>query len=346
MKRIIALDDNLSTFIKKMPKVELHLHLEGTIRPHTALELMRRNNSPTLPDQPEQIKELYRFRNLAEFVDSMRSVTNNIRYLKDLQKITLEMMQSLFDQNVKYVEFDCAVQKYIDLGYSLKQVVETIYKAVQAFQQNHDIGAKMVVNIQRSHGVKQAIALIENIAMLNHPFLVGIGLSGDETKYPPDLFTEAFLLAQQLDLHRTAHAGEAVGAKSVWNAIKCLNVERIDHGTRAIEDKKLVDYLSEHKIPLTQCLTSNLRLNVVKKIKDHPFIAFYKRGIPVSLNTDDPQIFNTELTQEYKLATEIYHLDKNDLQTLVLNGIRAAFLEFDEKEQYIENIRNEFRSLT
>ncbi|MBD3385067.1 adenosine deaminase [candidate division KSB1 bacterium] len=329
-----------------MPKAELHLHLEGTIRPETALELMRRNNSPSLPEQPDQIKNLYRFRNLAEFVNSMRSVTNNIRFLEDLQKITLEMLTSLAIQNVKYVEFDCAVQKYIDMGYTLKEVVESIYQTVVEFQADHDIAVKMVVNIQRLYGGKEAIQLIEKIALLNHPFIVGIGLSGDEAKYPPDLFTEAFLLAQQLDLHRTAHAGEAVGPKSVWNALKCLNVERIDHGTRAIEDPDLVDHLSRHKIPLTQCLTSNLRLNVVKKINDHPFYTFYKKGIPVSLNTDDPQIFNTELTQEYILAAEIYQLDKQDLENLVMNGLRAAFLPDEEKSQIITEVCSEFRTLS
>jgi adenosine deaminase len=336
-----VLDQKFAEFIEKIPKAELHLHLEGSIRPQTAVELIRRYN-PSSPNLSlKQVNNFYSFNSLPEFISGMRTVSQNIRTLKDLERVTGELIDSLYAQNVRYVEFDCALQKYLDRGFELDDIVESIYESTQ----HRNLVAKMVVNLQRDHDPDNALTLVQNVAKLEHPFIVGIGLSGDETRYPPQLFSYVFDFAREVGFHITAHAGEAAGAKSVWAALKHLKIERIDHGTRAIEDKKLVAYLAEHQIPLTQCLTSNIKLKVVDSIETHPFGYFYHRGIPVTLNTDDPEVFRVSLTQEYKLAGESFDLTEEDIEKIVINTIDASFADKELKEKLGLEIRGEFETL-
>ncbi len=338
-------DEKLSEFIRLMPKVELHLHLEGAIRPQTALDLMKRNNSHSKAQDIDDIKRLYRFGNLTEFVEGMRTVSDNLRYLEDVCRVTRELLQSLAEQNIRYVEFDCAVQKYIDLGFSLAEVIDTIQSCAKEVADKRKFQAYLVVNLLRSHGAQKAVKLVESVAKLDHPFVVGIGLSGDENKYPPEIFRDAFMLARQMNLPRTAHAGETVGAGNVWKAIRELDAHRIDHGTKAQEDETLLDYLVEHQIPLTQCLTSNLRLNVVESIQRHPFGSFHRRGMCVTLNTDDPQVFGTTLTDEYLLAANAFNLDAHQIATIVLNGVQASFIDEKAKQQLRLNVKSELDAL-
>ena len=332
----------LREFIQKMPKVELHLHLEGTICPQTAFDFMHRNNPSAAPLTPEQVRNLYRFRNLAEFIRGMRTVSNNIVEIDDLRRVTCELFGELRAQNVRYVEFDVALQKYIERGMSLRDVVETIHSCVPC---QSGIDAYMIVNLQRDRGPQKAVEMVEAVAELDHPFIVGIGLSGDENRYRPGLFTDAFRIAREKKLHLTAHAGEAAGPASVWGALRDLKVERIDHGTQAIDDDTLVEYLVQHKIPLTQCLSSNLRLNVVENIASHPFYEFYRRGVPVTLNTDDPQVFGVSLTEEYERAASAFDLDRHQLGEIALNGIRAAFAPSKVRERVRTEMERELREL-
>lgn len=319
-----------SGFLRRMPKVELHLHLEGSIQPATAFDLMRRNQAGHVPQSSAEIRQLYRFEDLGQFVLAMRSVSNHIVRLEDLQRVTSELLDELIGQNVRYVEFDCALQKYIDLGFSLEEILEVLQSSVQAFDSR--IRARLIVNLQRSHGGAKTAALVERVAALNHPLVVGVGLSGDEARYPQSEFIAAFAAAREAGLHRTVHAGEARGPESVREALDLLHAERIDHGTRAIEDAELVDRLLAEQIPLTQCLSSNLRLSVVPGIENHPFPLFLRRGMIVALHTDDPQIFNITLTDEYDLAMSSFGLDRAEMRQIALNGVLGSFLGEREKE--------------
>jgi adenosine deaminase len=170
-------------------------------------------------------------------------------------------------------------------------------------------------------------------------------LSGDEIQYPQELFRKAFKEAKAFNIRRTAHAGEAVGPPSIWNAIQYLEIDRIDHGTRAIEDDDLVEYLAEKQIPLTQCITSNLKLKVVSETVKHPFGKFLRKGLLVTLNTDDPQVFGTQLIDEYLLAARAFDLNAVDLEKIVLNGIKASFINIDEKEKLLRNVKSEIQHL-
>lgn len=339
------MNNRLAEFIRWMPKVELHLHLEGTIRPATARALMARNNPHKKLPGIHKVRKLYRFGSLSEFVTTMKMVSDNIRTPNDVARVAEEMLYSLIIQNIRYVEFDCALYKYMLLGHSLKSVVKVLKHVVEKLQSEYDFEAKMIANIVRRHGPGVARTLVEQIIGLSDDFIIGIGLSGDETAYPAFMFKDAFELAREAGLKRTVHAGEAVGPESVWHAINYLSANRIDHGTRSREDATLVQYLKEKQIPLTQCITSNLRLGVVNGLDDHPFRDYYDQGLLVTLNTDDPEVFYTSLTSEYLLAAEHFKFTPDELKDIMLNGLRACFLSDDSKSQKIEEMTQEVNSL-
>ncbi|HOC88757.1 MAG TPA: adenosine deaminase [bacterium] len=329
--------------LRRMPKVELHLHLEGAIQPATAIDLMRRNGAGHVPATSDELERLYRFEDLSQFVIALRSVSNHIQRLEDLQRITRELLDSLVSQNVRYLEFDCAVQKYLDLGFTLEEILDTLQSCTR--EAESQIVARLVINLQRSHGAQKTADLVERIAALDHPLVAGIGLSGDEFRFPQCDYRRAFDLAREAGLHRTVHAGEALGPESVRDALDLLHAERIDHGTRAIEDPRLVDRLKEERIPLTQCLSSNLRLNIVPRLSSHPFPLFLRQGLVVALHTDDPQVFRVTLTDEYQLAQSGFGLSREEIRRIVLNGVQGSFLPQGPKEELRKRVTAEWEQL-
>ena len=176
-------NDQLKYFIKEMPKVELHLHLEGAIQPETAFHLIKKNNPLNSPKSVEAIKKMYRFGNLTEFIYGMRSVTDNITSIEDLQRIACQMFQNLVEENVVYVEYDCALQKYLNLGFKLEKLVNALWECAQEFEKKCGLISKLIVNAQRSHGAESVESLAKKIITLNHPYIIGFGLSGDESPY-------------------------------------------------------------------------------------------------------------------------------------------------------------------
>jgi len=330
-------------FLRRMPKVELHLHLEGAIEPATAIDLMRRNGADYVPASSLDLERLYRFENLTQFVTALRSVSNHIQRLEDLQRITRELLESLISQNVRYIEFDCAVQKYLDLGFSLSEILAALHECTREAAAR--IEARLVINLQRSHGPQKTAELVERIAAIDHPLVAGIGLSGDESLYPQQDYRRAFDLAREARLHRTVHAGEARGPESIRDALDLLHAERIDHGTRAIEDPRLVDRLREEQIPLTQCLSSNLRLNIIPDLHSHPFPLFLRQGLVVALHTDDPHVFGITLSGEYHLAQTGFSLTRDEIRRIVFNGVQAVFLPADRREELRRHMMEEWEAL-
>ena len=332
----------MNTFIQKMPKAELHLHLEGSIRPDTAAFLYNQLHEPI---DSFQIKSMYRFDNLKSFIDGMQKVSGNIRTPQHLYRITRELLETCALQNIIYLEFDSALQKYVNLGLKLEEVVEAITQGMAEAESRFGIQSRLLVNLQRSHGAESAIELVKQVISLNAPAIVGIGLSGYEKSGDIAPFVPAFELAKNAGLHLTAHAGEVTGPESIWNAIEFLHVERVDHGTRAIDDPNLMDVLRQRQIPLTQCLSSNIHLHVCRNFNEHPFPVFYKKGMIVTLNTDDPEVFQVSLTGEYQKAAHYYHLKNQDMVNIVQNTIKASFLTPTEKNVMQHRVEQECRKL-
>lgn len=325
--------------------MELHMHLEGCIRPATANALIKRNHPERQAPGLAEIVKIYKFNTLSDFVYSMEKVSNNLKTPRDVARIAEEILTTLIAQNARYVEFDCALSKYILLGNSLKDIVDAIKEVVNRLEAEHDFHAKLVANIIRHHGPEAAQALVEKLIDLSDDFVVGIGLSGDEKAFPAHLFKEVFAMAKNAGLRCTVHAGEDDGPESVWSALTDLNADRIDHGVRAIEDESLICFLQKNRIPITQCLTSNVQLGLVKNLDDHPFKDLYDRGLMVSLNTDDPEVFHVSLTSEHFLAGTKFELCADDFESVMVNSIYSSFLSLEKMEEMAFEIKREFYSL-
>ena len=336
---------HLADFIRWMPKVELHMHLEGCIRASTANALIKRNHPGHKTLGNAGILKLYRFNSLSDFVYSMGKVSDNLKSPQDLARVAQETFSALIAQNVRYVEFDCALSKYLKLGYPLNVIVDAIKEVVSGLETEYDFKAKMLANIIRHHGPETARSLVEQLIDLSDDFIVGIGLSGDEKAFPAPMFKDTFDLARKAGLKITVHAGEDDGPVSVWDALNTLNAHRIDHGIRSMDDESLVRYLKKHNIPVTQCLTSNLRLGLVDSLDDHPFRSFYDQGLTVSLHTDDPEIFHVSLTSEFALAASQFELGAEDIEKIVMNSVVSSFLPDDQKAEMASDIRDEFHYL-
>ncbi|MBN2390766.1 MAG: adenosine deaminase, partial [Anaerolineae bacterium] len=162
--------------------------------------------------------------------------------------------------------------------------------------------------------------------------VIGVGIGGSEQLYPPEPFAEVYAQARALGFHTTAHAGEAAGAESIWGALHALHAERIGHGTRAEEDLALLDYLAAHAIPLEMCPISNVRTGVAQSFREHPVRRYFERGILVTINTDDPRMFGNTLAEEFALLEQTLGFSRDDIRTLILNGVRAAWLSEEQKE--------------
>ncbi|UCB50812.1 MAG: adenosine deaminase, partial [Deltaproteobacteria bacterium] len=171
--------------------------------------------------------------------------------------------------------------------------------------------------------------------------VVGIGIGGLEQQFPPELFEEVYEKARQLGFHTSAHAGEAAGAASIWGAIRSLRVDRIGHGTRAEEDEALLDYLAEHRVPLEMCPISNVRTGVVPSLEEHPVRRYFERGIMVTINTDDPKMFGNSLAEEFLLLEGKLGFSRDEIRSLILQGIQAAWLSKDRKQQLVEAFRGD-----
>jgi len=193
-----------------------------------------------------------------------------------------------------------------------------------------------VADLVRDSGPERASVTLSEVSEVRSLGVVGIGLGGSEQEFPPEPFEEAYEEARKLGFHTTAHAGEAAGVESIWGAIRNLHVDRIGHGTRAEEDESLLAYLTEHQIPLEMCPISNVRTGVVRSLEEHPVRRYFERGISVTINTDDPKMFGSCLSEEYRLLEEKLGFSRDEIRTLILNAVQSAWLPKDGKHDLAE----------
>jgi adenosine deaminase len=203
----------------------------------------------------------------------------------------------------------------------------------------------LVTDLIRDHGPEQAGRVLAAVQEARGYGIVGVGIGGSEQEFPPEAFTGVYARARDLGLHTSAHAGEAAGPASVWGAIRALEVERIGHGTRAVEDSELVEYLAQHHIPVELCPMSNLRTGVISSIADHPARIYFARGIPLSINTDDPKMFNTSLAEEYLALERNLGFSPAEIAAIILQSIEISWLSDPRKQQLRRQFQGEFANL-
>jgi aminodeoxyfutalosine deaminase len=320
-----------SPFIFSLPKAELHLHLEGTIDPPTVLELRKRHGRESTLTEVEQA---YQYKDFAGFLMAFKAITEDLQTPADYDLITYRLMQKLKAENVLHAEV------YVSVGVCLwrKQDFAAIFEGLERGRERgeRDFGISLlwIFDAVRQFGSEKAKIVAELAVQYRGRGVVGFGIGGDEVKAGPELFREIYAYAADNGLRLTAHAGETAGPESVWGALN-LRAERIGHGLTAWHDAELVEELSRRQIPVEICMTSNLRTGVCPTIAEHPVRRYFDQGIMVTLNSDDPAMFETTLAGEYQLAQDAFGFTDEHLRELARNSFEASFLPPEKKLQFL-----------
>jgi len=295
------------------PKAELHLHLEGSVEPETLVEM-----DPTL--DAETIREVYQFADFQGFLRAYKWVNERLRTPDDYAHITRRLLARLAAQSVRYAEITMSA------GVVLwkKQEFAPIYAAVREAARESPVEVYWILDAIRHFGPEHGMRVAELAAERVNDGVVAFGIGGDEERGPAEWFGDVFRWAKNVGLRLVAHAGETMGPASVWAALG-IGAERIGHGIRAIEDPALVAHLREHEIPLEVCITSNVKTGVVASLDEHPVRKLFDAGVPITLSTDDPAMFGTDLCREYELAAGRFGFSEAELRGIAENGFRFGF---------------------
>lgn len=324
--------------LSHIPKTETHLHIEGAIRSDTYVQLRRRSEPSYSLEQSPWRNAGYRFESLPHFLDTTTPTVLNSA--EDYRRIALELFQDLLDQNVIYTEITIASHR-VEIGKIAQAVYEAWGKAVP--DRRLEIG--ILVGLFRSDNPEMVMDVVRQSLDASRYGVVGIDLLEHETARHAGAFEKAFRLARQEGLGLRAHAGEGAGPESVWDVIRSLGVSRIAHGTRAIEDPELIAYLAQEAITLDMCPTSNYRLKVIDSLDTHPVKRLFDAGVKVTVSSDDPLFFNTNITDELALLKQQLDFKTEDLLQLSINAIDGAFLPQDKKNELQQRLSESYASI-
>jgi adenosine deaminase/aminodeoxyfutalosine deaminase len=320
-----------SSFIRSLPKAELHLHLEGSVTPQTLVELRQRHGRESTLAEAEA---LYQYKDFLGFLMAFKTLTEDLRTPEDYELITYRLMEQLKAENVLHAEVYVSVGVCLWRKLDLDAIFEGLERGRKRAEKDFAVSLLWIFDAVRQFGPGAAQEVFELAAKYRDRNVVGIGIGGDEQKAPPELFREPYAYAAAQGLRLTAHAGESSGPESIWGALN-LGAERIGHGLTAIQDQELIEELSQRQIPVEICLTSNLKTGCCVLIQDHPVRKYFDHGLMLTLNTDDPAMFQTSLTREYELAQSEFGFTDEHLRELARNSFEASFLPAEKKVHFL-----------
>jgi adenosine deaminase len=337
---------SIDRFLLRLPKVELHVHLEGSMRPAVLLELARRNGIE-LPAQDESgLKRWFRFTNFEHFVQVYLACSRALRRPEDFQLLALDVLAEQAYQNVVYTEAHFTISTHLANGANGEEVLAALAEAIAEGERRYGVTLRLIPDIVRNVGVEPADRTLEwALAGRKLGVVAALGLSGSERLYPNEPFREHFAAAKREGLHRVAHAGEHAGPESIRSVLQVCDAERIGHGVRAVEDPALVEELRAAQIPLEVCPASNVCLGVVPDLASHPFDRLYRAGVALSVSSDDPAFFNTNLTREYLHLHQTFGYTAAQMAGLSLTAVRQAFLPEAGRAAMEESFRRQFDAL-
>ncbi len=338
---------NIEKFIQAMPKVELHVHLEGSIRPETLLQLAKRHYVALPADSLDDLKAWYIFRDFPRFAEVYQTLSKFIRTADDIEFITREFLVGQAEQNIRHSEATfTALTHYRNFGLEFDRQLAAINRAREWGERELNTSLLVIFDIPREFALpEEAVQLVQWLASRQPEGVAALGLGGYEVDFPVEKYQAAFELAHQTGVTTVLHAGETEGPPSIWSALHVGHSVRIGHGVRCLEDANLVEYLRARQIPLEVCPTSNVCLRVVKDLASHPLPKLLAENLHVTINSDDPPMFNTTLTGEFIRVTQQFGFAKDDLQRFVLNALRASLLPNERKTALEKNFTEQFEQL-
>ncbi|MGI8856830.1 MAG: adenosine deaminase [Thermomicrobiales bacterium] len=326
----------LDAFLVRMPKAELHIHLEGSVRPATLLALAKRNGI-ALPFADETaLRDFYRFRDFDHFLAVYDLICDTIHTPDDLTLMTYELGASAAEQNIRYLEVTFTTCGRLRRGQSLDDQLAGVQAGAAQAEREFGVRMQFIPDVVAENTIEEAWTLARWAVAQQGNGVCALGLAGREAGRNAAALAPVFTYVRDAGLPRTLHAGEMVGPQSIWDALTTLHADRIGHGVRVVEDPKLLELLYAMQVPLEICPTSNVRLGLYPDIAAHPIGTLWRAGLFLTVNTDDPPMFNTTLTDEYRSLAAVHGFTADELKDLSLNAVRAAFLPPAEKQTMLD----------
>lgn len=327
----------MKTLIRDLPKVELHIHIEGTLEPELMFLLADRNKVSIPYKNPEALRVAYQFQDLQSFLDLYYVGTHVLRTEQDFFDLTWAYIQKIHQQNVRHTELFFDPQAHVSRGIEFAKVINGIDRALREAKRQFDISSGLILCFLRDLSPENAMQTLKQ-ALPYTDKLIAVGLDSAERNHPPKDFTAVFQKAREHGLLTVAHAGEEGPPDYIIQALDDLKVSRIDHGVRCLEDVNLVQRLQKQQIPLTLCPLSNIKLCVFEKMKQHPIKKMLDMGLLVTINSDDPAYFSGYIEENYLAVAETFHVTKQELFQLAKNSIHASFCTQKRKQQLFSEL--------
>ncbi|GAA1615970.1 MULTISPECIES: adenosine deaminase [Kribbella] len=326
-------------FLAGLPKAELHVHHVGSASPRIVAELAARHPNSPVPADPAALAEYFKFSDFAHFIDIYLSVVELIKTPEDVRLLTYEIAREMAgQQNLRYAELTVTPYTSVIRGIRAEAFCEAIEDARVAAEKEFGLTLRWIFDISGEDGIPGAEETLRIATKIRPEGLVGFGLGGPEIGVPRPQFQPHFEAAVAAGLHSVPHAGETTGPQTIWDALRVLKAERIGHGTSTMQDPALVDYLGEHRIPLEVSPTSNIATRAVESYDVHPLRAMVDAGLVVTINSDDPPMFGTDLTNEYAVAARLLDLDEAGVGELAKTAVRESFAEDSVKTALVSEI--------
>jgi len=332
----------MKAFIHGIPKAELHIHIEGALEPELMFQIAEKNGISLPFKTVADIRRAYDFKDLQSFLDIYYQGAQILLHEDDFYQLTWSYLQKAAEQNVRHTEIFFDPQVHTARGIEFETVLQGIHQALVDARLHLDVSSKLIMCFLRHLSVSDAMATLKK-ALPFEEWITAVGLDSSEWGFPPENFKTVFDQARRRGFKAVAHAGEEGPAEYIWQALKLLKVERIDHGVRCVEDAGLVDFLVKHQVPLTVCPLSNVKLGVFADMHQHNLKQMLSSGLFVTVNSDDPAYFGGYIEENFRALHEASGLDYQDIYKLARNSFQASFLNPPEKKKYVDEL-NEFLS--
>ncbi|EOC5440153.1 adenosine deaminase [Vibrio parahaemolyticus] len=323
----------MNAFIQGLPKVELHLHIEGSLEPELMFKLAKRNGIDIPYSSPSELREAYQFEDLQSFLALYYQGANVLRTEQDFYDLTWEYLEHCKADNVIHTEIFFDPQTHTERGIDFDTVLNGISRALADGREKLGITSQIIACFLRHLSEESAMETLQSV-LKHRDKIIGVGLDSSENGHPPAKFLRVFQKAKEAGLLTVAHAGEEGPAQNITDAIEMLEVSRVDHGVRCVEDEALVESLIETKMPLTVCPLSNIKLCVFDEMGQHNIVELLRKGVAVTINSDDPVYFGGYMTDNFLAVNQAHPMSKEELAKFTLNAIDASFIDNELKAQY------------
>ena len=328
---------NIEEFIKKSPKAELHLHIEGTLEPELMFSLAKRNNIKIPFKNIDDVKKAYNFNNLDSFLKIYYEGAKGLIKEQDFFDLTWAYILKCKDDNIVHTEIFFDPQTHTDRGIDFDVIINGIFNALKKAEKEFGLSFKIIMCFLRHLSEDECFQILDK-ALAHKDKIYGVGLDSSEKGNPPKKFEKLFKKASENEFITVAHAGEEGPPEYIWEALNLLNVSRIDHGVQCLKDEKLVEILTKNQIPLTVCPLSNIKLKVFNTLEDHNLKKMLEKKLMVMVNSDDPAYFGGYLNKNFIEIQKALNLSYEEIKTLLANSFKSSFMKDTKKEEWISKI--------